>query len=384
MEHFNRSKALILEPNSTFCPKNSIEKKQLLLASNIYLISGFILAVPLLIINMFFILFFVFKRKARQSSICIYLFFLALFNLLKIAEFVLTFLIKLQIIELKNGQQIKYEYKSKIYLCNFIYFFDKFSGHCAIYTTLFIQFQKYLLVRCRKQKYSIIIIYNWAFAYMTCLIFFFGFAAVDSFYLYDNFYILLTYCPSTLGFDCVINSRFQILGSFKFDSFVYQHIHVVIYNIIPFIMILIISGKILKELKKLNSKSRKRSLTNFIKQSKKFMEIHLDFGDVDFFSILVPVISVSVTFFTSSLSYLTEWNSRITETNVDKNVFNNSFKNQEKINSNFYTHITSLYIIISLFEFFNFGFVLTYQLYTCELLKRDLKLFVIRDIFRLN
>ena len=142
MEYFNRSNALILEPKGTFCPKNSTEQEQLLLASNIYLISGFILAVPLLIINIFFILFFVFKRKARQSSICIYLFFLAICHLLKIAEFVLTFLIKLQIIELNNGQQIKYEYKSKIYLCNFIYFFDKFSGHCAIYTTLFIQFQK--------------------------------------------------------------------------------------------------------------------------------------------------------------------------------------------------------------------------------------------------
>ena len=380
MKYLNYSNVLLLEPKSTFCPKNTSEQEQLHFASTVYLICGSVLAVPLLLINLMFIMFFIFKKKARQSSICISLLFLALINTLKLAEFILIFLIKLQFVKLSNGQQIKYEFKSKIYFCNFIYFFEKFTGHCAIYTLLLIQLQKFLLLSLRKKRFSTMIIYNWAFAYMACITFFFVFMALDSFYFYDGFYILLTYCPFTLGFDCVANSKFKILNSLKFDSFLYQHIHVVIYNIIPFITILIISKKTFNALKKLNPKSRKRSLTNFIKQSKKYMEIHLDLGDVDYLSIIVPLISVCITFLTSVLSYLAEWNNQIVETNLSKNSF--KLDDYKKVKSSYYTHVTSVYIIISLLEFFNFGFFLTYQLITCELLKRELKLFALKNFFR--
>ncbi len=381
MNHLNRSIGVLLEPHSNFCPKNASEQEQLLIASAVYLIGGSLLAVPLLLVYILFIIFFVCKKKARQSSICIFLLFLSLFNTLKLAEFILTLLIKLKLIEFSDGQQIKYEYKLlKIYLCNLIYFLDKLSSLCAVYIVIFIQFQKYLLIRCRKESFSRLVIYNWSLALMACIIISLLFIALNSFYLYDEFYILVTFCPFTLNFNCVVNSKFRILNSFKFDSFLYEHVHTLFYNVIPFLMILALNKKILDKLNKLNSKSRKKSLTNFIKMSKKYKAIHLDLADVDYFSIIASLSCVCVTFFTTILSYLAEWNTQIVEANFEqKSIKQSDFK---EINSKYYTHVTSVYIVISLLEYSNFGFFLIYQLINCELLKCELKVFILKNILR--
>ena len=371
MKYSNHSISLLLEAKSNFfCPKDFAQQQLLYLASTTYLIIGSLLVFPLLFVNLLYVLFFIYRKKARQSSLCICLFYLSLMCILKLAEFSLTALIKLEIIKINPSSGYLKKYSL---LCNIIHFFERFSGDCSLYIVIFLQFQKYLLIRSRKFKFSRLVILNHAFSYMTCTTLFFIFLALDSFYFYDGFFINLNYCPFTMSFTCAVNSNFKILNSVEFNLFFYHNVHTLIYNAIPIILILLINVKTFLCLKKLNyinesgSSNRMNKMAWFIKLTKNFKGIGLELNDVDFISIGISSSCIFIAFFTNIFNYLIEWSSKI---------FNQKEVNIENMNSNYLTRIATIYIVISLLEFFNYEFFLIYQVTKCVSLKSEIKMFI--------
>lgn len=344
-----------------FCLEKSELQEKLRFTSILYLITGGFISTIVFIINLATIVFFMLSKKTKKSPICIYIFFLSIFNMVNVFNYLLTALVKLKII---NTESQKYEFmddssKANDYFCKWYYFLSNFSGHICVYLVLLIQLQNYLAVR--KNVSFNLFLYNYALAYFICVSLILTFFVVDEFYLYDSYFLTMIYCPLTLVFTCVFNEKFKLLNSVKFNTLFYHHLHTFLYNLVPFVLIIVINVKLIASLKskktKLknvcetslysgfrkqtldrllssdsrennkgrNSKSQilkksasadsiKQNLGYIVKRPKKveftsrLSVIFMHQSDVGYLSVFVSFLQVINTFPKNILSYLTEWN----------------------------------------------------------------------------
>lgn len=419
----NNLKEINTNHQDIFCLEKSDLQEKLKFSSLFFISIGGILAFFLLFINLISILFFILNDKAKRSPLCIYSFFLSIFNLLKlITEYFVPAMIKLKLIDTENDKNILFttntSTKSNDYICKWINFLPTFSGHMGAYLILLLQLQRYLIVKKKLTSLNLLL-YNHALTYFICIALILVIFIFDEFYLFDSYFITIIYCPLTMIFTCVINDNFKLLKSISFDTFLYHHIHTIIYNIIPsfliiFLNLLIFIGirqrKYQTERRKRTvssgsgksssdeSKKRKRlSSTNSTysparnyarlvrKKSNlnenlfiKLKEIYLDSNEVTNVCILISFVQILNTFPVNVLSYLTEWSSQT----VEKIAEIVSEKTQDLVQINWKIPIKILgdknnvsqieiyffYILSGLFEMLNFNVYLVYQLFSCKCL----------------
>lgn len=403
---------------------------RLRISSLIYMCAGSALFLFFLFINSVAILFLVSNRKAKYSPICIFLLFLAVFNLFKLTEFMLSFIIKLRLLAPSSDNS----------LCQWLNFLPFYSGHVSVYIVLLLQLQFYAarLLRGRvhsKSKilfYMALIVNNYALSYIVCFGLIVVFFLVDEFYLYDNYFCQIIYCPLTMIYTCVLDDNFKLLNTYKFDTLVYHHFHTVLFNLIPFVAICVINGllawSVLRERRDLDdepnmseatpsiqTKSNKFSddgaccedsgtsyfnwpppITKFRVEMRSECEIYLSSSVVTnsrliWSSILVSFLQIANTFPGNLLSYLAEWNAETMANMINKksNETTTDYRNMpirvlgDKNNLS-HTEIFFVYILNGLGDQLNFNLYLIYQLCCHKQLFDELRLFVKKRLLRIK
>ena len=381
----NSNGSSIIRENGYLCSKNSSHQEPLYIMSAIYLVAGLVITCLLCLGNFLFILFFCASKKAKHSSLCICLFYLSLLNVFKLMEYYLTAAVKL-----------KLNMPNSVMLCNIMHFCDRFSAHCSVYIIIFVQTQKYLLIRSRKIRFSRLVIWNYALAYLFCTGLLFFFIIFDEFYVYNTYFTATIYCPTSLTFTCVLNSKLQLLNSIKFNTLVYHHLHTLFYNIAPFILILIINIKILLRFKsRITSDNRSQDSpmsqsssltvssimcsTSRCSKNKQYpFMIGYDLLEVNFVCVLASTIHILNTFPVNMLSYFTEWSTA----QIDGFQSSKLSMSYEDEHFGHQTNLMSAHMMLSLLELINFSGYLAYQTMACQSLKNEFKTFLVENILK--
>jgi hypothetical protein len=241
---------------SVVCLEKGPAQQKLYISSLVYISLGTIFSVMILTLNISLIAFLFSNKKAKYSPVCICIQFLATLNLIKLTEFYLSVFVKLEII---------HHIKTMSALCKWLNFLPNYSGHVSVYVVLLIQMHQLfakLLIDHRPVTHSKLIYFinlvvnNYALTYSICFAFVFLFFIMDQFYLYDNYYTDLIFCPLTLVYTCIVNKDFKLLKSFKFDTLIYHHFHTLIFNLIPLFLLCSINFLLIKEILKVRYLSR--------------------------------------------------------------------------------------------------------------------------------
>jgi hypothetical protein len=379
-----------------FCLEPSPLQAKLFTSSVVYLIFGGIISSFGFVVNTIAIVYFLKSKKAKHSPICIYIFFLALFNLIKLSDFYISSLIKLKIINVEKEKislltQTEISHSNDT-VCKWMNFLSNYSGHIGVYLTLLIQFQYYLAFK-RNSSVSLLQV-NYALTYLICFALIFAFFVADEFYLYENYFATIIYCPLTMIYNCVLNDEFKLLNKYKFDTMLYHHFHTLVYNILPLALIVIMNIQIIFEMRvakdcviKKDSLSEEPFVLNKNEkvQTRKKQNIHEDSisikcSDVTYLSVIISFIQILNSIPRNFLSYLSEWDSEFAESLINFNqTFNNLRKDEQNIN-NYTTHgeIFFFYILFGSFEMFNFSFLLVFQFINCESLSKEFKKIIFR------
>ncbi|CAF0962868.1 unnamed protein product [Brachionus calyciflorus] len=399
---------MTLKSDDYFCLEISPLQQQLRLSSIIYMTMGGAISVLVLLLNMSIIFFFIFNQKTKRSPLCIYLFFLSITILIRLAEFYLSTLVKLKIINTEENKKILLNStRSEISndpVCKWFHFMERFSNHISVYLVLLIQFQRYLTIKIKISSLHLLL-YNHALSYFICFAIILAVFIIDEFYLYDNYFITVVYCPLTMIFSCVVNENFNLLQTVKFNTNKYHQVHTVIYHVIPFIICLVLSYLIHFELKnnkkfkrnRENSSSSRNStikdsfkrkrhasnssnLSRLIRRGRKtviFSKLNIIFfqqSDITYICILATLFQIINTFPPSILSYLTEWNTDTVE-NIAKMVTRNSSSLSNSLNEQYTKQIKIyfFYVLLGTIYMFNFNFYLLYTIFSSKCLLKEFK-----------
>jgi hypothetical protein len=402
---------------STFCLNKSETQERLKLTSQVYIGVGGFISIVILAINVSILLFLLLNRRAKYSPVCIYMIFLAGLNLLKLAEFYLSALIKLRI--LIDYQSIL----TKNSMCKWVNFLLYFTGHVSVYLVLLIQYQQYLVKllhgkdfsRSKYLFYNALMVNNYALTYFICIGLVFLFFLVDEFYLYDSYFHSLIYCPLTMIYTCVLNDDFKLLHEFKFNSVVYQHLHTLLFNIIPLVLICLINGLIICRMYRAERKKRlelephvayahkNRAMmsTNSTEElesawppgeHKYRVEIRSE-GDIyvsfqnnkAYWSILFSFLQILNTFPVNMVKYFAEWDKQVMRRVVEEgnaqfnNLPNRYIGDRTSISQ---AQVYYFYIIYGLFDMLNFTLFLLFHFTTSRLLFKEYKTAILKHIFR--
>jgi hypothetical protein len=401
------------------CLSKSETQEGLKFSSEIYIGVGSAVSLVILAINMSILMFLVLNRKAKYSPMCIYMIFLAAFNLLKLVEFYLSALIKLRIVI--NYQDIL----TKNSMCKWVNFLLYFTGHVSVYLVLLIQYQQYLVKllygkdfsRSKYLYYNALMANNYALTYFICIGLVFLFFLVDEFYLYDNYFETLIYCPLTKVYTCVLNDEFKLLHMFKFNSMLYQHLHTLLFNVIPLILIFLINGLIIYRIYRIDKKRRLELDPQMAHQNRNMLsinstdelestwapgeiryrvemrsesDIYVSFHNKKvYWSILVSFLQILNTFPVNMVKYFAEWNTKHLKKIVDEDASGSSHSilnlpsrltgDQSSISQ---AHVYHFYMLYGLLDMFNFTLFLLFHLTSSRLLFKEFKTAVMRAIIR--
>jgi hypothetical protein len=442
-----------LNENEFLCLEKSPTQELLLLASIIYITIGGVVSTINFLVNFMFLLFFIANDKAKRSPICVICLFLAFFNIIKQSEYLLSTLIKTELIKVVDSHVLSNK-EPNDFICKWIQFLPLFSSHIGVYLTLLLQIQRLVAIN----KAYVILLYNRALTYFICVSLVFFFLIIDEFYLYENYYHTITYCPMTRIYTCIINDKFKLLKSIKFNTLMYHHVHTLFYNVVPTLLIIAINASIVIGLRKenqinqnkaqeqgLNARSTKEdkltqqktrspllrrasSLDEFLKPKdrtrlnstvlisnstiqnvgfvikrpknkkkpySKLNEIFINITDVNYICIVVTSIQIFNTFPTNTFSYLIEWNTKVIDglsklhdklkafnmtlgsfksNNYSDRYFNipNEMIGEQKFETQ--ANLYFIYLSVSIVELFNFSFILLYQIFSCNSLRKEFKL----------
>lgn len=369
-----------------------------------------------------------------------HLFFLFdIIQFLKLFEYYLSALVKLDLLGVEKDKELLYK-KSQInssndFICKWISFISKFSSHIGVYLVILLQFQRYLAVK--KNTSFNLLLYNHALTKFICVAIILMFLIIDEFYLFKNYYITIIYCPLTMVFTCVINDKFRLLESIKFNTHFYHHIHTFAYNLLPLVFIIIINTmvwigikrrKVEKRMIDEENRKRKRSISQtitisnssvrcsislhpdqnvtnlknsfskrkrlsstnstngyFVRRPKKrevlvcrVNEIFLHHTDVNYLSIIVSFFQILNTFPINLISYLTDWNANTLEQLTQHKNSTSSSMASPLLGEKKYKTQADLYLFYILFgpiEMLNFTLFLVFQIYSCKSLNKELKSF---------
>ena len=391
------------------CLKKSFMQEKLYLGSLFYILIGSCLAALDLFINCLAIAFLCTNKKARRSPVCIYLLFLSISSNLQILEFVLIAVGKSDLIQTMSS-----------YFCNLINFLRNFSSHMGIYMIILLQTQRFIAIK--KNTHFNLLLYNHALTYLICIALVFVFFIIDEFYLYENFFLNgPLYCPLTLMFTCITNNKFKLLNSIKFDILIYHHFNTVIYNILPFALILVINTATACEIFQRNSrlnearhlgdsdtrKCRVRltstsSITPGKRVKPKILNVRLNglflsLNDITYMSLVVSTLTIIFTFPNNLFSYLAEWNSEILEKiNLirEETVLHgrtavqgipqvpNRLIGETNVEIQFFFQL--FFMLTGLIDVFNFSFFLIFQFFSCSSLSKEFRSFVRQILVKLG
>lgn len=410
-----------MNTNISYCLNKSPLQKKLKISSIFFISVGGSISFFAVLLNILFILFFIKNKKTKRSPLCIYLFFLSIAILIRLAEFYLSALVKLQIIDTENEKYIL-EYKtatSNDYICKWFHFMSRFSTHMSVYLVLLIQFQRFLTIRNKMDGLNLLL-YNHALGYFICVALILVIFIIDEFYLFDNYFITIVYCPLTLIYSCVVNDKFKLLQSIKFDTNVYHHVHTIVYNIIPLTICIFLNLATYFQIKKRNKtiehnrqraisagsnsvnscNSREKSLkrirlsstnssyspnrnySRIIRRPQKtviFSKMNVIFlyqSDITCICILATFIQILSTIPTNMLSYLTEFDGGTIENVVNLVGKNNKLNENETFSDE--AHLIEInlhffYILLGILDMFSFNFYLLYSILSSKSLFKELK-----------
>lgn len=402
-----------------YCLKRSPLQKKLQISSIFFVTVGGTISIFTLFLNIFYIYFFIKNKKTKRSPLCIYLLFLSAAILIRLAEFYLSALVKLKIIDTENDKYIlnNEKFTSNDYICKWFHFMSRFSTHMSVYLVLLIQFQRFLTIRNKLTGLNLLL-YNHALSYFICVALVLVVFIIDEFYLFDNFFITIVYCPLTYIYSCVVNYKFKLLQTVKFDTNIYHHIHTAVYNIFPLIICTILNVAAFVELRSKGKNIEKRqraistgsnsvnSLTVREKSSKRkrlsstnssnspnrnysriirrpqktviFSKMNVIFfyqSDITYNCILITFIQILSTFPSNMLSYMTELNSGTIEKVVNLVSQSNKLGDDETFTGENLAQINLhfFYIILGILDMFNFNFYLVYTIFSSKSMFKELR-----------